>query len=86
MRSELGLILILSLIPVKIDPWFLHQIKELIDHETELSECGIASLDADRLLQLKRHGFSDKRIASLLHIEEEDVTKLRLKWGCFARF
>ena len=70
----------------KIDPWFLHQIKELIDHETELSECGIASLDADRLLQLKRHGFSDKRIASLLHIEEEDVTKLRLKWDVLPVF
>ncbi|HTL29069.1 MAG TPA: carbamoyl-phosphate synthase large subunit, partial [Tepidisphaeraceae bacterium] len=42
----------------KIDPWFLTQIKEIVDLEMELDDKKIADLDAVTLRGLKRKGFS----------------------------
>jgi carbamoyl-phosphate synthase large subunit len=61
----------------KIDPWFLAQIKEIIDIELWLETQTVKVLDKDTLLALKRKGFSDRRIAKLLEIEDRDVRKLR---------
>ena len=61
----------------KIDPWFLAQIKEIIDIELWLETQTVKVLDKDTLLALKRKGFSDRRIAKLLKIEDRDVRKLR---------
>jgi carbamoyl-phosphate synthase large subunit len=44
-----------------IDPWFLHQLKEISDEQVKL---GTGEVDAERLRQLKRLGFSDTRLAS----------------------
>ncbi|MCO5094394.1 MAG: carbamoyl-phosphate synthase large subunit, partial [Xanthomonadaceae bacterium] len=46
-----------------IDPWFLHQIRTLVDTERETATAGLAGLDRARLLELKRQGFSDARLA-----------------------
>ncbi len=56
-----------------IDPWFLVQIKEIIDLEKELGEYKLADLDAENLLLLKRKGFSDKRLAVLLSESEKAI-------------
>jgi len=61
----------------KIDPWFLAQIKEIVDIELWLETQTVQVLDKDTLLALKRKGFSDRRIAKLLKIEDRDVRKLR---------
>jgi carbamoyl-phosphate synthase large subunit len=61
----------------KIDPWFLAQIKEIVDIELWLETQTVKVLDKDTLLALKRKGFSDRRIAKLLKIEDRDVRKLR---------
>jgi len=61
----------------KIDPWFLAQIKEIVDIELWLETQTVKVLDKDMLLALKRKGFSDRRIAKLLKIEDRDVRKLR---------
>jgi carbamoyl-phosphate synthase large subunit len=61
----------------KIDPWFLAQIKEIVDIELWLETQTIKVLDKDTLFALKRKGFSDRRIAKLLKIEDRDVRKLR---------
>ena len=61
----------------KIDPWFLAQIKVIIDIELWLETQTVKVLDKDTLLALKRKGFSDRRIAKLLKIEDRDVRKLR---------
>src|SRR4249919_414635 len=45
-----------------IDPWFLAQIEELVAEEARVREAGAAGLDADRLRELKRRGFSDSRL------------------------
>jgi len=61
----------------KIDPWFLHEIKEIVDIELALEQKTLADLDRDTIWQLKRRGFSDRRLAFLLDTSESEVRKLR---------
>lgn len=61
----------------KVDRWFLHQIKEIIDLEKQINEIGLSQIDKNFMLQLKKKGFADARIANLLNIPEEDVRNHR---------
>ena len=61
----------------KIDPWFLVQIKEIVEVELELDKLTLSDLDAQSLRTLKRKGFSDRRLAYLLETTETEVRKLR---------
>jgi carbamoyl-phosphate synthase large subunit len=61
----------------KIDPWFLSQIKELIDMEDDVKQRGLDALDEHSLRQLKRKGFSDNRIAQLLNTDAAFIRKFR---------
>jgi len=65
----------------RIDPWFLVQIEELINIENDLAGKALASLDADALRQLKRKGFSDRRIANLTGATETEVRGCRHALG-----
>ncbi len=65
----------------KIDPWFLAQIKELVDIELELDNKSLAQIDAMELRSLKRRGFSDRRLAHLLKTKEAEVRARRRSWG-----
>ncbi|TVQ42005.1 MAG: carbamoyl-phosphate synthase large subunit [Wenzhouxiangella sp.] len=65
----------------RIDPWFLDQIAELIEIEAEVTEAGVAGLTDQRLLELKRLGFADARLASLVGLDEASIRKLRLRAG-----
>jgi len=49
-----------------IDPWFLAQIEDLVRTEDSIRPCSLETLDKQQLWKLKRKGFSDSRIASLL--------------------
>jgi len=60
-----------------IDPWFLEQIKEIVDIELMLEQKTLADLDRDTIWQLKRRGFSDRRLAFLLDSTEAEVRKTR---------
>jgi len=60
-----------------VDPWFLAQIAELVELEAEVRAGGAAALDAARLRQLKRKGFSDARLAYLAGIPEEELRRMR---------
>ena len=64
-----------------IDPWFLAQIKEIVDIELALEQKTLADLDYDTVWQLKRRGFSDRRLAFLLDTSETEVRKLRHQLG-----
>ncbi len=55
-----------------IDPWFLAQIKDLVDTEQSLSQYSLSDISKTKMLALKRKGFSDHRLASLLHVSEQD--------------
>ena len=61
----------------KIDTWFLVQIKDLIDLEQALRGKHIADLDKQALLKLKRSGFSDRRLATLLGTDQHAVRAYR---------
>jgi carbamoyl-phosphate synthase large subunit len=61
----------------KIDPWFLAQIKELVDIELALDKKTLAEIDAVEMRNLKRRGFSDRRLAHLLKQKESEVRARR---------
>lgn len=61
----------------KIDPWFLAQIKDIVDREDALKGKHIADLDKDTLFQLKRCGFSDRRLAKLLDTDQHAIRAYR---------
>jgi len=61
----------------RIDPWFLAQIKEIVDLEMELDDRTLAEVDAGTLRELKRKGFSDRRLAHLFNTSEKEVRARR---------
>jgi carbamoyl-phosphate synthase large subunit len=61
----------------KIDIWFLVQIKDIIDREQALKGKQIADLDKPAMLKLKRSGFSDRRLATLLNTDQHAVRAYR---------
>jgi carbamoyl-phosphate synthase large subunit len=61
----------------KIDPWFLVQIADIIKREQELKSRNLADLDKEALFQLKRRGFSDRRLAKLLGTDQHAVRAYR---------
>lgn len=63
-----------------IDPWFLDNIKEIIEFEAELRAKGsLKAVNADMMESAKRLGFSDKRLAKLLKTNEDEVRNSRRK-------
>ncbi|OGA65411.1 MAG: carbamoyl phosphate synthase large subunit [Betaproteobacteria bacterium RIFCSPLOWO2_12_FULL_67_28] len=64
-----------------IDPWFLAQIREIVDLEMALEGRPLEQLDAAALRGLKRRGFSDRRLAHLLKADEKAVRARRHALG-----
>ncbi|MBS0288061.1 MAG: carbamoyl-phosphate synthase large subunit [Proteobacteria bacterium] len=64
-----------------IDPWFLAQIQDLVACEIALSQQSFGDIDKASLLQLKRKGFSDHRLAQLLGVSEQSLRKRRYELG-----
>ncbi|WP_342646586.1 carbamoyl-phosphate synthase large subunit [Mucilaginibacter sp. CSA2-8R] len=67
----------------KIDRWFLNQIQEIVNLESELRRYSINNIPDDILLTVKQKGFSDVQIAWILGVNttEEDVYKRRKTSG-----
>ena len=62
-----------------IDPWFLEQMRELVEAERWYG--ALRDVDADALRRMKRFGFSDAQLGALREEEEEDVRTRRWKYG-----
>lgn len=60
----------------KIDPWFLEQLKAIVDMEARIREHGLPA-DAENLRMLKAMGFSDARLATLSGKRPKEVAELR---------
>ena len=60
----------------KIDPWFLGQIKEIIDVENEIKKKGLPK-NFNSFNFLKSIGFSDKKLSELSNIKEDIIRKKR---------
>jgi carbamoyl-phosphate synthase large subunit len=67
----------------KIDRWFLNQIQDIVNLETELRRYSVGNIPPDFLFTLKQKGFSDAQIAYILHnnTTEEDVYQRRKELG-----
>ncbi len=65
----------------RIDPWFLSQIKEIVDIELWLDHQKVEDLDKDTLFKLKQKGFSDKRLAWLLKTTDKVIRAKRHEFG-----
>ena len=63
----------------KIDPWFISQIEDLVNEEQILQGLSLNSIEKDYFLSVKKKGFSDKRLASLLKTDERTVREKRKK-------
>ncbi|HKK90615.1 MAG TPA: carbamoyl-phosphate synthase large subunit [Desulfobacteraceae bacterium] len=63
-----------------IDPWFLWQIKQIVEFEKEIRFAG-ENLSREMLEKAKRWGFSDTQIAFLTDQAEQAVEKRRKKLG-----
>ncbi len=60
-----------------IDPWFLNEMKRIVDKEEEIRQRGYAGIDCDFLDEIKKMGFSDAQIAYLTGTGESDIRGLR---------
>ena len=62
-----------------IDIWFLHQIQDIVYSEAEITGLKLDGLSLEALMNLKKKGFSDARLGSLLGCNEKEVRKHRLE-------
>ncbi|MDD5561836.1 MAG: carbamoyl-phosphate synthase large subunit [Candidatus Omnitrophica bacterium] len=60
----------------KVDRWFLHNIREIVDCERELLK-NKHNLSGELLKKAKEYGFSDRQLAKLLSLSETEVCALR---------
>ena len=61
----------------KIDPWFLEQIKEIVDNEVFIKKKGLPKNFAD-FNRIKSIGFSDKKLSELSNTSEDIVRRKRM--------
>ena len=79
----------------RIDPWFLHHITQILEMETRIKNRAQAMearasspvpypVPRDLLTEAKGKGFSDRAIAGLLNVPEEEIRSLRKQWNLHA--
>ena len=64
-----------------IKPWFIQQMKELVEEEEKIISYKGKRLPGDLLIQSKKDGFADKYLAKLLTVDEAEVRKQRVELG-----
>ncbi len=63
----------------KVDPWFLYQIEEIVAFEKDVNKSILH--DAASLRLAKTYGFSDKMLAKLIGVTEDDIYNQRKSLG-----
>jgi carbamoyl-phosphate synthase large subunit len=61
----------------KIDPWFLNNINDIVKLEKKIKSTPLGKFDRRLVRQVKEYGFSDKYLASVLDVTEEQFRKHR---------
>ena len=64
-----------------IKPWFISQMKELVEEEEKLIEFRGMIPPDDILLQAKKDGFADKYLSKLLNVPEKEIRAKRIALG-----
>ena len=63
-----------------IDPWFLHNIEQIVEAESDLIQSVENGKDyIDKFKLLKQYGFSDERLGTLLNKTEDEVRDINKK-------
>jgi carbamoyl-phosphate synthase large subunit len=57
----------------KIDPWFLHQINDLVKTDAIIRKLKLETITPEFLREVKEKGYSDAQIAYLMKIDSEDI-------------
>ncbi len=65
-----------------IKPWFIQQMKELVELEEEILKYKGAELPVELLVQAKKDGFADKYLSRLLGVPETAIRSRRSAAGC----
>jgi carbamoyl-phosphate synthase large subunit len=81
MRLELPMEELFAL--TKIDPWFLDQIREIVEFESRLIETGHqpSAISHQFLREAKQMGFPDDRLGQLIGVEKETIRQWRKTKG-----
>ncbi|GAB3577280.1 carbamoyl-phosphate synthase large subunit [Spirosoma luteolum] len=61
----------------RIDPWFLHQIEELIELEREIQQYDLDDLPPELLRTAKQKGYADRQLAHILQVRESKIYDYR---------
>jgi len=64
-----------------IKPWFIQQMKELVELEEKILAYKGRTLPDDLLTKAKKNGFSDKYLAKLLGVKEKEIREQRTGFG-----
>ena len=64
-----------------IKPWFIKQMKELMDLEEEILAYNGKTIPDDLLIRAKKDGFADRYLSILLGISEKDIRGKRILLG-----
>jgi carbamoyl-phosphate synthase large subunit len=65
----------------RIDPWFLNNINDIIRLEKKIKSTTFDKLDQSLIRKAKEYGFSDKYLAALLKVPEQEFRKHRQQMG-----
>ncbi|MFO8165332.1 MAG: carbamoyl-phosphate synthase large subunit [Desulfatiglandales bacterium] len=64
-----------------IKPWFIEQMKELVELEETIITFKEKGLPDDLLIQAKKDGFADRYLSNILRIPEKDIRSQRISLG-----
>ncbi|MEL6249425.1 MAG: carbamoyl-phosphate synthase large subunit, partial [Cyanobacteria bacterium J06627_15] len=64
-----------------IDPWFLHQLQDLLQSEKQLKRLKLNEISTDLMRAIKQQGYSDRQIAFATKTAEMDVRQHRKSLG-----
>jgi carbamoyl-phosphate synthase large subunit len=64
-----------------IKPWFIEQMKELVELEEKIITFKGKVLPDDLLIQAKKDGFADRYLSNILEIPEKDIRSQRISLG-----
>jgi len=64
-----------------IKPWFIEQMKELVELEEEILRYKGKTIPDDLLVRAKKDGFADRYLAKLLAVDEKDLRRRRINLG-----
>ena len=64
-----------------IKPWFIQQMKELVELEEKLLAYTAGDLPDDLLVEAKKAGFADRYLAQLLNLPETEIRRRRTELG-----